>query len=147
MISKHKNIPASYLLLLKNNQILLLKRHNTGYEDGNYSLIAGHVEEGETFTDAIIREAYEEANIKLKAQDLKVVHVMHRKSIDSERVDVFFTASKWQGKIENKEADKCSELLWVDIIKIPQNTVSCIKEAVQNTRNKIFYSEYGWGKT
>src|SRR3990167_3417995 len=99
----HQNIPASYLFLLKYKKVLLLKRCNTGYEDGNYSMIAGHVEEGETFTDAIIREAYEEANIRLKAEDLKVVHVMHRKSIDSERVDVFFAADKWDGSIENKE--------------------------------------------
>ena len=140
----HQNIPASYLFLLKDKKVLLLKRCNTGYEDGNYSMIAGHVEEGETFTDAIIREAYEEANIRLKAEDLKVVHVMHRKSIDSERVDVFFAADKWDGSIENKEFHKCMELSWIDVENLPQNTVLYIKDAIQKIEDKIFYSEYGW---
>ena len=57
MKTRHTNIPASYLVLFDHNKVLLLRRFNTGYEDGNYSLIAGHVEEGETFTKCIIREA------------------------------------------------------------------------------------------
>lgn len=145
-MSRNQNIPASYLFIMQNNKILLLKRQNTGYEDGNYSLVAGHVEEGETFTEAVIREAYEEANIKLKSEDLKVIHVMHRKSSDSIRVDVFFTASRWEGKIENKEPHKCSELTWFDLEKIPQNTILYIKEAIDKMQNKIFYSEFGWKK-
>jgi 8-oxo-dGTP diphosphatase len=44
------NIPASYLFLERDNRILLLRRSNTGYEDGNYSLIAGHVEANESFS-------------------------------------------------------------------------------------------------
>ena len=52
---RHKIIPASYLVLIKNNKILLQIRFNTGYEDGKYSRVAGHVDKGETFTEAIIR--------------------------------------------------------------------------------------------
>jgi len=141
---RHQNVPASYLILFENNKTLLLKRFNTGYEDGNYSLIAGHVEKGESFTNAIIREAYEEANIKLEAENLKVVHIMHRKSIDSERVDVFFTADKWEGEVKNKEQHKCLDLAWFELNRIPENTVLYIKDAIYKTKNNIFYSEYGW---
>ena len=59
----NQNIPAAYLVLIKEKKILLLRRFNTGYEDGNYSFIAGHVEKSESFTACIIREAKEEANI------------------------------------------------------------------------------------
>jgi hypothetical protein len=38
--TRHTNIPASYLILMKDNNVLLLRRFNTGYEDGNYSMIA-----------------------------------------------------------------------------------------------------------
>lgn len=141
---RHQNVPASYLVLIKDNKILLQRRFNTGYEDGKYSMVAGHVDEGENFTEAIIREAKEEAGVELKAEDLKVVHVMHRKSIDSERVDVFFIADKWGGEIKNREPHKCDDLSWFDLNDIPQNAIPYIKQAVDCIKNKIFYSEQGW---
>ncbi|MFH1669466.1 MAG: NUDIX domain-containing protein [Candidatus Woesearchaeota archaeon] len=63
---RHQNVPASYLTLFKDDKVLLLRRFNTGYEDGNYSMVAGHVDPGETFTQCIIREAKEEAGIELE---------------------------------------------------------------------------------
>ncbi|MFA6119457.1 MAG: NUDIX domain-containing protein [Parachlamydiales bacterium] len=143
---RHHNIPASYLYLEKNNKILLLKRVNTGYEDGNYSLVAGHVEIGEPFSETIIREAFEESGIKIESKNLKVVHVLHRKSIDSERVDVFFTTDKWEGKIENKEPNKCSELEWFDINNLPKNIVPYVKFVIEKIKQDVFYSEYGWNE-
>lgn len=144
---RHKNVPASYLVLIKNKKVLLLRRANTGYEDGNYSLVAGHVDPGETFTDCIMREAFEESGIKLKAEDLKPVHFMHRDSkenIDNERVDVFFTTEKWEGKIVNKEPHKCDDLSWFDLNNLPANTIPYIKYALQKILDKNFYSEFGW---
>jgi 8-oxo-dGTP pyrophosphatase MutT (NUDIX family) len=143
-MKRNRNVPASYLVLFKNNKVLLLKRFNTGYEDGNYSFIAGHVDKGETFTQAIIREAYEEADIKFKSNDLKVIHVMHRKSIDSQRVDVFFTADKWEGKIKNKEPNKCLDLSWFGLDNLPRNIIPYIKEVINKIKRNIFYCEYGW---
>jgi len=144
---RHKIVPASYLVLIKDNKILLLRRFNTGYEDGKYSLPAGHVDEGETFTQCVIREAKEEAGIILRPEDLEVAHVMQRKHEgreNNERVDVFFTAKKWEGKIENKEADKCDDLSWFDINNVPENVIPYVKIAVDCIRNKTFYSEFGW---
>ena len=144
---RHQNIPASYLTLFKDNKILLLKRCNTGYEDGNYSLVAGHVDPNETFTQCIIREAEEEAGILLKPEDLKVVHVMHRNSgtaENNERVDVFFIAEKWDGEIINKEPHKCDDLSWFDLDSIPENVIPYIRQAIEGIKNKIYYSEHGW---
>jgi len=72
-------VPASYLILIRESKILLLRRFNTGYEDGKYSMVAGHLDGNETVIQTIIREAREEAGVELQAQDLEVVHVMHRK--------------------------------------------------------------------
>lgn len=144
---RHKIIPASYLTLIKNNKVLLLRRFNTGYEDGKYSMIAGHVDEGETFTECVIREAEEEAGIILKLENLKVFHVMHRDSLyskNNERIDIFFIAKSWDGKIENKEPNKCDDLSWFSLNNLPNNTIPYISFAIENYKNKVFYSEFGY---
>ena len=145
MTERHTNIPATYLVLKKDGRVLLSRRFNTGYEDGKYSLVAGHVERGETFTHAIIREAYEEAGVLVKKNDLQAVHVMQRKSnAEIDRVEVFFAASEWRGEIENKEPDQCDDLAWFDIERLPENMVPCVRHALECIRRGEIYSQFGW---
>lgn len=146
---RHKNVPASYLVLIKNNKILLLRRYNTGYQDGKYSFIAGHAERNETFTNTVIREAKEEAGIKVDSKNLEVAHIMHRKCPEdpqgeNERIDTFFIAKKWQGKIRNCEPQKCDRLNWFNLDNLPPNIIPYIKQAIDCIKNRIFYSEHGW---
>ena len=112
-MSRSSNVPAAYLVPVKDNKVLLLKRKNTGFHDGEYSFIAGHVEDRESFSEAIIREAREESGMILKAEDIKAAHIMHRNSDDAVRVDVFFTVSRWEGEPENLEPEKCDPPLLV----------------------------------
>ena len=147
MEKRHQNIPATYLVLFKDNKTLPLRRFNTGYEDGNYSMVAGHVDPGETFKHCIAREAEEEAGIRVKEEDLDLAHVMHRKSDFSEieeRVDLFFTAKNWEGEITNKEPHKCDDLSWFDLEAIPENTIAHVKKAIEHIKNNVYYSEHGW---
>ncbi len=143
---RFKIIPVSHLILIKDNKILLSRRFNTGYEDGNYSVVAGHLDGNETFTQAMIREAKEEAGIDIVAEDLEVIHVMHRKSPPetNERIDLFLKASKWKGEPKIMEPDKCDDLKWFPIDDLPANIVPYIKHAILNIKKEIFYSEFGW---
>lgn len=143
---RHMIIPAVYLILREKGNILFLRRFNTGYEDGNYSLPAGHVEEGETFTEALIREVTEEISIMLSEENVRVAHIMHRKNIQdgSERVDTFFVADAWEGEVQNKEPYKCDDLSWFRQETLPENTIPYIREALTAIQNNVFYSEFGW---
>src|SRR3990167_6676888 len=89
---------AVYLILLKNNKVLLPRRFNTGWMDGKYSLIAGHLDGNESVVDSMIRESYEEAGLTIDSQDLIPATVLHRFSPDQEYIDFFFAAKKWQGE-------------------------------------------------
>lgn len=141
---RFKIIPVSHLILIKDGNILLSRRFNTGYQDGNYSVIAGHLDGNETFTEAMVREAKEEAGLDIKAENLEVIYAMHRKSPPDERIDLFLKANKWQGEPKIMEPDKCDDLQWFPVDNLPANTVPEIKYAIKNIRNKIFYSEFGW---
>ncbi len=146
---RHREVPSSYLALIKDGKVLLSRRFNTGYYDGNYSLPAGHVDKDETFSQCIVREAKEEIGIDLNSKDLNVVHVMHRFSgkeygDNGYRVDLFFTAEKWEGDVENKEIDKCDDLSWFDLDKLPENMVPEVRQAINCIKRKVIYSEFGW---
>ncbi len=134
---------AIHLLFLIDNQVLLLRRFNTGYEDGNYSVVAGHVDLGETVTQAAIREASEEVGVILKPQDIQVGHTMNRRS-DDERIDFFAVVKSWKGEITNNEPEKCDELSWFSTDSLPSNIISYVKYAIENYQNGLYYSEFGW---
>lgn len=136
-------IASSYLMLIRKEKILLLRRWHTGYEDGNYSLPAGHVEESESLTQAGAREFFEEIGVRIKPQQLTLVHVMHRKEQDI-RMDFFFTTAIGDQRPVNKEPEKCDDLRWFALNKLPTNTIAYIRHAIECYQKKIFYSEFGW---
>lgn len=139
------NILASYLVLLRDDQVLLARRSNTGYRDGEYSLPAGHVEPGESFTAALCREILEEIGIRIDAKGLVAPHILHRKGEDgSERVDAFFPVSQWEGEVRNQEPEKCDDLSWFPLDNLPENTVPYIKTVLVHIQQGVSYSEYGW---
>ncbi|OGG08586.1 hypothetical protein A2154_00560 [Candidatus Gottesmanbacteria bacterium RBG_16_43_7] len=140
---RFKMIGSSYLILIRGRRILLSRRFNTGYEDGKYSLPAGHVEAGETLTQTLVREIKEEIGIKIDDKTVRLVHVMHRKENDI-RMDYFFTSKSYSGKIINCEPEKCSDLSWFPIKKLPGNTILYIRHAIVCLQKNIWYSEFGW---
>lgn len=133
------------MIVLKKDEILLYLRQNTGYCDGMYSLIAGHVEKGESVFEAMIREAKEEAGIDISAKNLKPLCAMHRIS-DCERVDFFFQLVDWEGKIENKEPNKCKELKFFNLNRLPENLIDYVKKALDSSFQGVAIAEYGWNE-
>ena len=140
---RFKMIASVYLILIENKKILLLRRYHTGYEDGNYSLPAGHVENNESITSALRREIKEEISIDLNSKDLQLVHIMHRKEADI-RVDFFFIAKNYYGKPTNTEPEKCDDLHWFSLNDLPNNTITYIKVAIDAFNKRQLYSELGW---
>lgn len=143
-------VSAVHLILMDGAKILLLRRYNTGYEDGNYSVVAGHLDGNETVIEAMAREASEEAGLTIQPKDLEVVHVMHRYSVhpkgNSERIDFFLKATRWSGQPTIIEKDKCDDLSWFLPSELPSNVIPYIKEALDHIQRQEFFSVYGWDK-
>lgn len=138
--------PAVYLIFREKNKILLLRRFNTGWSDGLYSLPSGHLDGNETARQCAVREAKEEVGVVIRLKDLKFVHVVNRMADnkDHERVDFFFAVQKYQGTLKNAEPEKCDNLKWAPINKLPKNMVPDVKAVLSEINKNHYYSEYGY---
>ena len=138
-----------FLFLIQDHQILLLRRYNTGIDDGLYVVPMGAIDGNETVTEALIREAAEEANIVLKPENLQITHIMHRlhtmpDGFSFEQIDIFFNTSDYEGVIENLEPHKCDELKFYPLNNLPEKIVPFIRHAINCTTKGQFFSEFGW---
>ena len=149
MSERFKSFSAVMLLLTRNNgndeEILFQKRKNTGYCDGFYDLSAsGHVDANESMKHAMCREAREELGIEIKEEDLEFVCLIHKNSNGCIYYNGYFKANKWNGEPVINEPQKNEELKWINIGDLPVNIVNDRVMAINNYKNNIKYSEYGW---
>jgi 8-oxo-dGTP diphosphatase len=133
---------AAYLILVKDEKILLSRRFNTGWRNGDYSLIAGHLDPEESIRTTMYREAKEEAGITIQLSDLRFVHVMQHYD-DAEYFDFYFTAQEWDGEPTNCEPEKCDDMRWFPLDALPENLVPNVRQAVAAYIRGEYYSEFG----
>ncbi len=140
----HVKFPVTvHLFFFRGNQVLLLRRFQTGYMDGHYSVPAGHLDGEETVRMAGVREAREEIGVRIDPQDMVFAGVFHRHS-DDERVDFFFRVLKWDREPSNSEPGKCDDLRWTPVDDLPVNTVPYVRQAIENVRSAVLFQEFGW---
>lgn len=140
---RHTIRAAVYAILLSEDMILLSLRKNTGYMDGMYSLPAGHLEKGETLTEALVRETQEEVGIHVQETDLTLCHVLHRCHMkeDIEYIDFYFKVAYWQGDPINNEPERCDLIKWFPLEALPPNIVPTVKRVIDFYKGKLFFSE------
>lgn len=143
MQERFKSVVCADLMLKKEIEgetyILLMKRQNTGSDDGYYELPGGHLEQGEDLFDAMIREAEEELCLKLKRKDIKLIHLLHH--YNGERLNFIFEADGEKLNPQIGEPNKCSELKWVKINKLPKETTDKVKQMIRNIIKNNFYDK------
>lgn len=141
MAERNKVVPVVYIILEKDGEYLLARRYNTGYQDGNYNLPAGHVDQGELPSEAAVREAKEEIGVDIDPGDLQLVHMSYRPKHDDtgDRVDFFFKVTRWSGEVANGEPDKCDDLLWARPEAFPENMTPHVRTAFEAiAQGKVF---------
>lgn len=137
-------LAAVHLLVVDNDYVLLSRRQNTGYEDGKWSVPAGHLDGHESVRDAAVREAAEEIGLSLAIEDIAFGHVMHRRKQAEERVDFFMLCRKWAGTVRNAEPHKCAELTWAAPDDLPTDLIPYVRSGIDHCLAGRPYSEFGW---
>ncbi len=133
-----------FLLLIEENNVLLIKRSNTGWMDGFYSVPAGALDGQENLVQAVIREAKEEVNVTVAKKDIRLAHTMHNITHGEEWIGAFFVAEKWKGTPMVNEPEKHGEIRWTSLDKLPKNIIPYVKQACKSYKENKPYSEYGW---
>lgn len=144
--------PLAIVLLLTKKidgkeKLLLHRRSNTGFCDGQLDMsCSGHVEEGETFFQAAVREAKEELGIKIEESDLKFSLVMHKRDKGAALTYVkLFLSSTCKDEPKICESDKCSFIGWFDVDDLPESQMMSENiEAFRAIKRGENYLEYGW---
>ena len=67
---------------------------------------------------------------------------MHRREKDI-RVDFFFKVATYKGTPVNNEPEKCDDVAWFPLDKLPTNIIPYIKVAIHKSIEKNIYSEIG----
>jgi 8-oxo-dGTP diphosphatase len=128
MTDRFRIVPAAYVLFRRGDEVLLQLRQGTGYMDGHWAMAAaGHVEAGESVLQAACREAAEELGVKVEEPDLIPLSGMHRTHYEhdplDERVDFFFSCSRWSGEPRLLEPEKAADLRWFALDALPDPVV------------------------
>jgi 8-oxo-dGTP diphosphatase len=144
LMSRVKLPVAVHTFLLRSGSVLLLRRCNTGFEDGKYGLVGGHLEGSESVTQAAIRECREEIGVEINPAHLSVVGVTHYDSPTGEGIDFFLRTTQWTGEPRNRELDFCDELRWCRLDALPENTIPFVRRAAENMQAGVWFDALGW---
>lgn len=145
-----KIIPACFCILRDHNNVFMIRRANTGYMDGLYTIPAGHMEDNETPAQAAVRELKEETGVIVLARDVINRHVQCRRGTENgkpaTRVDFFFEALYWQGEPTHIEPEKSDSSGWFNIYQIATRTdvVDHVRHAMELITFGDPYSEFGF---
>ena len=140
---------ASQVYLMRENngktQILFGMRCGKGH--GEWDIAAGHCDEGETLTMTAQRETLEEFGVEFDVADIVFTTIIHQITYKDkpkngyQYINAHFFVNRFRGTPKICEPDKCSRLQWFDIDNLPDNVFGDRREAIENYRNKVTYSE------
>jgi 8-oxo-dGTP diphosphatase len=150
-------VPAAYVVFLREGpngaEVLLHLRQGTGYMDGHWATIAGHVEAGESVLAAAVREGREEVGVEIAEADLVPLTVMQRTQNNDdpieERVDFIFTCRLWIGEPRRAELDKSAALGWFPLSDLPSPVVPhelLVLERLASGQPVPLVIPYGFGR-
>jgi 8-oxo-dGTP diphosphatase len=137
---RFRTILTARLILEYREHILYLAQ--TPANGGGYTLPGGKIEGAEFAKEALIREAFEEAGIKIPKKSLKLSLTVFKRLHSTTEVIFFFKAKKWEGDITVKEPHKFLKTEWYPYDTPPKRLPAVIKEALNAIDKEKIFIEY-----
>jgi len=137
---------AAHGVLLRNSEVLLVRRCGPIAFSGLWSLPGGRVEREEGLLAAARREVAEEIGVQAITPDPPQALIMHHRDERGERIYAFFVVEDWMGNPVNKEPTRCDGIEWFPLDNLPANTAPHIVAALRGITDGIRYVEYGFAK-
>ena len=126
--------PVIYRQREGRQEVLLLRRANTGYMDGHWDFAS----------QAVCRECGEELGIVVKPENVRFLHLAHWVGKPT-YYDLYFQVLAYTGRPEIREPDKCSDLRWFPVDALPEDMIPGRRADMDLWRRGIPYSEtIGW---
>lgn len=104
---------------------------------GEWSLLGGKLDWGETLEEGAIREVKEETSIMIR--DPKVISVHNCKNQYAHFVTVGMTATNWEGEAQVMEPDEIVQWEWFKLDALPSPRYFPSFEVIENYLQKKFY--------
>ena len=110
-----ENVELTVLCLIEDGERILLQDRRKEDWRG-YALPGGHVEPGESFVDAVVREMQEETGLTILAP--RLVGVKQFPIENGRYVVLLFKATRWTGKLVSSEEGRVEWIAYADLPKI-----------------------------
>ena len=129
-MSRTENVELTVLCLITDGDRILLQNRTKNDWQG-YTLPGGHVEPGESFVDAVIREVKEETGLDIKNPRLAGVKQF---PIEGGRyVVLLFIANEYSGTVVSSDE---GQMEWVDSNHLPEiHTVDDFEDLIRVINN------------
>ncbi|MFP6814970.1 MAG: NUDIX domain-containing protein, partial [Pseudomonadales bacterium] len=118
-----------HVLMLRGEELFLLRRANSGFMDGYYALPGGHQQAGESVEAAAKRECAEETGVH--GAVLSPVCVMPYRFGRHQGLNFVFEALEWQGEPRIAEPELFSESVWVSPRAMPEPHATWISDVLR----------------
>ncbi len=130
-----------HVKLVRGDRIFLLRRSATGFMDGYYGLPGGHQRQGESVSEAAMRECREEAGVL--PVHLEPRCVLPYISGRHQGLNFLFEAERFEGEPHIAEPDLFDDSCWATRDNLPARVTPWLLDALAMPPNRWF-REFRW---